>query len=129
MTPTPTAERVLFTYTYAVQLLTAAMYKEAVPQFSVVIRQLPDYAQAYHGRGLAHYHEEQYALALEDFNKAIELKPDLAVAYRNRGILHVSMNSMFRAAADLEKALELYEATGQRRQAEDIRALMTGTAR
>ena len=128
--PTPTATPVppdpLFRYTYAVNLLRSAQYEEAIPPFGIVIRVLPDFAEAYHGRGLAHYHEEQEELALEDFNKAIELKPEYADAYRNRGVLHMNAGNLLRGTDDLQRALELYEAAGNTEGAEDARTFLRG---
>ena len=107
--PTPTPELdALFLYTQAVQLLTAGMYKEAIPPYSSVIRRIPDFGLAYHGRALAYYHEERLQLALDDFDKTIELKPGFADAYRNRAIVHRDRGDTDMAADDLEKALELY---------------------
>ena len=129
-TPTPTSEPpdVLFRYTSAVQLLQAAQYEEAIPQFGIVIRVLPDFAQAYHGRGLAYYRSEtpQEELALEDFTKAIELKPDFADAYRNRGVLYINRSDLRRAAADLQMALELYTKAGDIVKAAEVLSLLTG---
>ena len=124
--PTPTSQPpdALFTYTYAVQLLQAAQYEDATPQFGIVIRILPNFADAYHGRGLAYYHEEQEDLAVEDFSKAIELKPDFADAYRNRGVLYMKAGDIVRGAVDLEKALELYEEAGNIAAAEDVKGYL-----
>ena len=127
-TPTPTSRPVdvLFNYTIAVRLLSAAQYEDAIPEFSFVLRVLPDFAPAYSGRGLAYYYEEQYDLALEDFNKAIELKPDLADAYGNRGAVYIATGDFETAADDLLKAIALYEAAGDFRNANTIRAVLQG---
>ena len=109
VTPTPTPQlEALFQYTRAVRLLEAAMYEEAIPAFGLVIRRLPNLAEAYQYRGRAYFHEEQPALALEDFDRAIELKPELADAYKNRAILYSDQGKTEQAIADLEKALTLY---------------------
>ena len=127
---TPTAEiklpDPLFQYTRAVNLLKAAHYKEAIPEFGIVLRILPNFAQAYHGRGLAYYNNEQENLALNDFNKAIELKPDYAQAYRNRGILYMNAGNFSNGTYDLEKAIDLYEASGNTEESENIRELLPG---
>lgn len=111
-TPTPAQSGVLFDYLYAVRLLVAAQWEDAIPAFGLVIRRLPEYARAYHGRGLAYYHEKQTAMALEDFDKAIELKPDLAQAYKDRGTLHRDEGRTEEAISDLQRALDLYERRG-----------------
>lgn len=124
--PTPTAELpdALFPYTRAVQLLRAAQYEDAIPQFGMVIRILPDFAKAYHGRGLAYYHDEQLELAIEDFNKAIELKPDFADAYRNRGVTHLNSGNIIRGTLDLQTALSIYEELGDSFAVRDLNRLL-----
>ena len=92
-----------------------------------MIRFLPDFAQAYHGRGLALYHEDQVDLAVEDFNKAIEIKPDFADAYRNRGVILLNRGDVLQGIADLQMALRLYDEAGDSRQAEDVRKLLGDT--
>ena len=111
-TPTPSQSGVLFDYLYAVRLLQAAQWEDAIPAFGLVIRRLPEYARAYHGRGLAYYHEEQLVLALEDFDMAIELKPDLPQAFKDRGLLHRDEGRTEEAISDLQRALDLYERRG-----------------
>ena len=116
----------LFRYTYAVRLLGVAEYEAAVQQFDIVIRVLPDFPLAYHGRGLAFYNDEHLELALEDFNKAIELKSDFAEAYRNRGVLHLNKGSIREGIADLEKALSLFQEQGNNPMADDVRQILEG---
>ncbi len=131
-TPTPEPEPtvrsgVVFTrYLQAQGLLRSGRYDEAIPQFDVVIRIHPDFAEAYHGRGLAYYNEEQRDFALADFNKAIELKPDYADAYRNRGVLYTNRGELSLGVPDLQRALLLYEQDGEEEQAADIRRLLMG---
>ena len=111
-TATPAQVGVLFDYLYAVRLLEAAQWEDAIPAFGLVIRRLPEYARAYYGRGLAYYKEEHLDLALEDFDRAIELKPDLARVYADRGVLHKDEGRTPEAIADLQRALELYREQG-----------------
>ena len=108
VTPTPQSTA-LFSYTRAVRLFTVAEYKDAIQAFDLVIRSMPEFAEAYNGRGLAFYKDERPELALEDFDKAIEIKPTFAQAYANRGVLHLESGDTERAIADLEKALSLYD--------------------
>ncbi len=123
--PTPTPELdALFLYTQAVQLLTAGMYKEAIPPYSSVIKRIPDFGLAYHGRALAYYHEERLQLALDDFDKTIELKPEFADAYRNRAIVHRDRDETDKAIADLDVALKLYQQEGDAFGTADVRRLL-----
>ena len=125
-TPTPEPPDVLFRYTYAVRLLQSGQYDEAVPQFDIVIRFLPDFAQAYHGRGLAHYNAERIEEALTDFSNAIELDPDYADAYRNRGMLYANLGDIQKSITDLRIAMLLYQEAGQLEGFEDIRRQLFG---
>ena len=123
--PTPTPELdALFLYTQAVQFLTAGMYKEAIAPYSSVIKRIPDFGLAYHGRALAYYHEDRLQLALNDFNKTIELKPELAVAYTNRAIVYSDQDETDKVIADLEMALKLYQRQANAPAAEDVRRLL-----
>jgi hypothetical protein len=126
-TPTPKPPDALFSYTYAVRLLRAAQYEDAIPQFGMVIRILPDFAKAYHGRGLAYYNNEQEELAIEDFSKAIELKLDYADAYRNRGVAYRNAGDLLQGIADLRKAISLYEGAGDFAAAEAAKRLLGNT--
>ena len=85
------------------------MYEEAIPAYTIVIRRLPEYAKAYHGRGIAYYHEERFEQALDDFDRAIELDPNYPVAYHNRAAVHLENGEVRKALADLRKALSLYD--------------------
>ena len=124
--PTPEPPDVLFRYTYAVQLLDAAQYEEAIPQFDLVIRVLPDFALAYHGRALAFYQRELPSpeLALEDLDRAIELDPDFADAYRNRGVLRRNEGDVNGGVDDLQKALTLYLDEGEIGKAALVRTML-----
>lgn len=89
----------------------AGLYEDAIPDFSLVIRILPEFAEAYYGRGVSYFRQEDpvYNLALEDLDKAIELSPGMANAYRERGALYTAQEDKEQAIADLEKAISLYD--------------------
>ena len=126
-TPEPTAEtepeRVLFRYIRAMALLSNGHYEDAIAQFNVVIRLLPELSSAYFGRGLSYFHEavkdepdideERARLALEDLDRAIELRPGYAAALRNRGMVHLSSGQVADAVADFSRAMKIYEEKGQ----------------
>ncbi len=71
VTPTPPTT-LLFRYTRGVRYLEIGAPEEAISEFTLVIKMVPDFAQAYHGRGLAYYQEENYDNAMEDYNIAID---------------------------------------------------------
>ncbi|MDP7577936.1 MAG: hypothetical protein QGF12_00150 [SAR202 cluster bacterium] len=108
--PTPEPPDLLFRYMYAVNLLNAAQYEEAIPQFDLVIRMLPDLALAYNYRARAHYKRDvpNLGLARSDLDKAIELDPNFAEAYRNRGVLKLNEGDEESGVIDLQKAFVLY---------------------
>ena len=139
-TPEPTAEtepeRVLFRYIRAMALLSNGHYEDAIAQFNVVIRLLPELSSAYFGRGLSYFHEavkdepdideERARLALEDLDRAIELRPGYAAALRNRGMVHLSSGQVADAVADFSRAMKIYEEKGQVREANEVRSLLEG---
>ena len=99
-------------------------FKDAIQAFGVVIRMLPDFTQAYHGRAVAYYRDGQVDLALEDLDRAIELDPDFADAYRDRAVAHAEQGDTANAAADLETALGLYDPKRDAEKLADVRALL-----
>lgn len=129
-TPTPTPEvsptatpmlDALFVYTRAIRLYEVEEWDDSIAAFGQVIRRLPDFAQAYRGRGLGYQKKELTAFAMEDFDKAIELKPDFADAYRDRGVLFEELGQRDRAIADLQLALSLYNPVREFAQIVDAR--------
>lgn len=108
-TATATEPDVLFSYTAAVGLLNAAEYERAIARFTMVIRILPEFANAYHGRALAYYNQGFLDSALDDLNKAIELDSHFADAYRDRAVFYLNEGEPLNASKDLEKALEIYK--------------------
>ena len=99
----------MFIYARAVRLREVEEYKDSIQAYGLVVRRVPDFAGAYHGRGLSYYHDGQLEFALEDFDRAIELKPDFADAYKSRAVLYKDQGDTDMAIADLEQALSLYD--------------------
>ena len=126
-TGTPASQpQVLFTYSRALQLLEAGFPERAVTDFGLVIRFLPEFAEAYHGRGLAYLALERpvLPLALKDFNRAIELDEDYADAYKNRGAVYFQQEEWDKAKADLEMALSLFDEDLDADEVTEVRALL-----
>ncbi len=63
--------------------------------------------QAYFNRGMAHYTEAKYDLAIEDYTQAIARDFSPAYSYNNRGIALASKKDFTRAAADYDRAIQL----------------------
>lgn len=81
------------------RLLEVQEFDRAIAAFDLVIRKLPDFARAYHGRGQAFMGDERYELALEDFDKAIELDLNYPGTYIDRG-------KLFQEQGDIEAAVD-----------------------
>jgi len=130
-TPEPTATvepaSAMFRYMHGVQLLNAAQWEDAIPQFDLVIRLLPDFAEAYFYRAIAFHNEKHDELALQDLSSAIQLKPDYAKAYMNRGVLLVQQGEIVGGVADLQKALALFEADGDQIGIQEVQRILSGS--
>ena len=100
----------------AVRLLDVQEFERAIPAYGLVLRRMPDFHLALHGRGIAYYHEERLDRALKDFDRAIELKPDFADAYVSRALLLRDQGDTQKAIADVERALSLYDPVRDARQ-------------
>ena len=114
----------LFDYSRAVQLLEIQEFTQAIAAFGLVLRRLPEFAEAYRGRGVAYYKEELFDLALEDFDKAIELKPGLARAYADRAIVFQDRGDTEKAIAEFEKAISLYDPVRDAFRIAELRAIL-----
>ena len=122
-TPRP-ASAGLFDYTRAVRLLEVQEFTQAIAAFGLVIRRLPDFAEAYRGRGIAYYKEDLIDLALEDFDKAIELKPGLARAYADRATIFEDRGETEKAIAEIEKAISMYDPVRDAFRIAELRAIV-----
>lgn len=80
----------------------------ALSDFSTALEMSPDFAEAYHARGLLLGKEfHKYNKAIKDFSKAIKLKPDYAEAYYNRGVTYRILDDIKNSCEDWKKAKEL----------------------
>jgi tetratricopeptide (TPR) repeat protein len=59
----------------AVTLAMQQKFDEAIRELDQVIRQKPDYPNAYYNRAELYFHMERYEVSFEDYTKALELNP------------------------------------------------------
>ena len=91
----------------------AGQLEEAITEYSQAIELDPEYALAYHHRGIAYAKKEQWDLAIADGTKAIELDPNIeldpeyALAYNSRGIAYAKKGQWDSAITDYTKVIEL----------------------
>lgn len=81
--------------------------RQAIDNYTEVIKDSPDIWQGYYLRGLAYNGAHKYKDAIGDFTKVIELDPDNAGGYLGRGMAYANLNKSEEAVVDLTKAIEL----------------------
>ena len=82
-------------------------YKDAIANYDRAIELKPDYAGAYHNRGIAKAIMEDYRGTIADYDRTIELKSDDASAYYIRGLAKVNLKDYHDAIKDYSRAIEL----------------------
>ncbi len=85
--------------------------KQAITDYTVAIRQNPNFAEAYNNRAYTYMRMRDYANALPDLDRAISLRPTYVNALMNRGDIYNFYYHIDRAQAisDYDRAI----ATGQ----------------
>ena len=87
-------------------------YEGAIADYDTAIRLKPDFANAYHNRGIAKTRLGEHLSAITDYDTAIRLKPDDADAYVNRGIAKMMLRRFREARQDLRTTLKLAKQNG-----------------
>ena len=78
-----------------------------LPDYTVVIKFKPKFADAYVNRGLAYRILGRLDLAIEDYTTAIKLYPSDADIYNNRGVAYLNKSKFDLALQDFHTAIEL----------------------
>jgi protein O-mannosyl-transferase len=66
----------------------------------------PHKARPLNNRGLAYFHQGNFAQAMADYDKAIEINPYYSAAYNNRGLLNYRQGNFIQAILDFDQAIE-----------------------
>ena len=85
----------------------AGDFAAAVREYGILVRQLPDVAEAHSNLGVAYFFNRQPAEAIAAFDKALALKPDLVPALLFSGIAHHDLSHTAKAIERLEAAVKL----------------------
>jgi tetratricopeptide (TPR) repeat protein len=88
-------------------LMMGGKAKEAIIAYEKLIRQEPNDARAYMGRGRARWRLNELDGAIADFTKVLELNPKDSTAYNNRALAYDNKGQRDLALADYSKAIEL----------------------
>jgi tetratricopeptide (TPR) repeat protein len=100
-------ERAHSDYQQGMRLLGPDDFRSAAAQFTKAIDILPDYADAYLGRGKARQAAGDSEAALADFEKAIAIDPTLESAYTSRGVVWRLRGDIPKALADFTESIHL----------------------
>ena len=115
--PAAQAQDIAGVYQSAVDSLQNGDYQAAIADFSEVLANGGDVAQAYVGRATAQVYVGDVNAALQDLTQAVQLSPTLAEGYYTRGILRGQIGDASGAVADLQQAATLFESRGDARTA------------
>lgn len=88
-------------------LCSEGRYREAVTIFTEALAKNPNFAYAYHNRGIAYGKLQEYREAVSDFSRAISLDANYATAYSGRGFAYYGLDDYMKAAGDFSKAISL----------------------
>ena len=80
---------------------------EKLRSYTEAIRLKPDFADAFHNRGVACFDRRDLDGAIRDSNEAIRLQPDYALAFNNRGRARSAKGDLDGALRDFNESIRL----------------------
>jgi len=104
-------DRILGRYYYKAgeKLYFAGNYSEAIRGFDGSIKHRYQLRESYAMRGLAHYKQGEYDLAIADNNEALVISPNYAMAYNGRGLAYYRKGEIDKTIADMGKGPRVFE--------------------
>ena len=87
--------------------INSKQYSQAIDHFNRAIQIAPKYAPAYHGRGVAYFHQGEWHRAIADFTHAIQLDPSDARSRYDRGVACCRVENYDGALTDFGEAIRL----------------------
>ena len=81
-------------------------YDEAIRYYDKAIELHPEFAQAYHERGMAYSFKEEFNTTVADLTKAVELNPDFILSYTERGFNRIRTGDYDGAISDYNWVIE-----------------------
>jgi PQQ-dependent catabolism-associated CXXCW motif protein len=94
-------------YVQAIADFTKAVVLDPTKSTKVqAILRSPQYASAYNTRGLAHYNNQDYDLAISAYDQAIKLAPNSAIYHDNRGDAYYGKKDYDHAFNDYDQAIK-----------------------
>ena len=91
----------------ATKSLQERRYEEAVGEFQLVLKALPQHPEILSNLGLAYHLKGSYTEAIAAFKKALEINPGLVAANLFLGIDYLKLNEPSKAISPLQKVLRL----------------------
>lgn len=95
-------------YLRANELIGQNRYREAVEYFSRSLAFIPEYADAYYGRGTAYEVLGEFKKALSDYDRALKINPKYAAVLYTRAELYSKTGKFNESLADWTTAIDLY---------------------
>ncbi len=90
-----------------VQLYQEGQYDQAIENFESVLKENPDFAEAYYNIGMAYLKKGDLDNAMVQMAKAIELKPDFIQAFFGLGQVYLEKGEMEKATDMFKQAVDI----------------------